>query len=226
MSSICIIPARGGSKRIPKKNIIDFFGRPLISYTIETAIKSNLFDRVVVSTDSLEIKRISELYGAEVPFLRSKKNSNDYATTSNVILESIKQLELNDQSICCIYPTAIFCDGQSLINSYEKLIEGDYSTLVPITQFSYPLDRALKINGSRLTFVNPSKQNTRTQDCEKLYHDCGQWYWISRAKEFNSLYTKNTGYYLVEGHKTQDIDSYVDLEIAKIKYEYLQGFKK
>ena len=225
LDNICIIPARGGSKRIPKKNIIEFFGKPLISYSIEIALSSNLFKRVIVSTDCLEIKKISKQYGAEVPFLRSDKNSDDFSTTSDVILEFIEKLNLKNESICCLYPTAIFCDIFSLNESYNKLIKGNFSTLVPIVQYSYPIERALRIKGNLINFLDENKKNTRTQDCEKLFHDAGQWYWIQNAKRFNTIYTENTGFYIIEENRSQDIDTYVDLELAKIKYEYLQSIK-
>lgn len=227
MNNICIIPARGGSKRIPKKNITDFLGKPLISYSIKTAIKSNLFQRIIVSTDSSEIKEIAESMGAEVPFMRTDKTANDFATTSEVISEVIEKLNLRNEPICCLYPTAVLCDITDLSESFKKLISEDFLSIVPIVRYSYPIERALKIDvNNKLVFLDPSNKNTRTQDCEDLYHDCGQWYWIKSANTFHSIFTENTGFYIIEENKAQDIDNPMDLELAKIKYEFLYNLKK
>ncbi len=162
MHNLAIIPARGGSQRIPKKNIKDFFGKPIIAYTIETALKSGLFDDVIVSTDSQEIADVSKVYGATVPFLRSDINSNSYATLTDVLIEVIhkyseKGIEID--SICCILPTAALITQARLLEAYTTFIEKDFGSVVPVIKFSCPIQRALKSSEGFIKMREPNLQN-------------------------------------------------------------------
>jgi pseudaminic acid cytidylyltransferase len=231
MHNLAIIPARGGSKRIPRKNIKPFLGKPIISYSIEAAIRSNLFDEVMVSTDDEEIAEISIKYGAKVPFFRSNLNSNDYASTFNVMDEVISDYLIRDISFdytCCLYACAPFVNASKLKESFQMLILNEYDSVLPIMPFGFPVQRALKIgNTNRVSFINPEKSLTRSQDLEKFYHDAGQFYWINNLT-FNikkAILTENTGYYLLSELEGQDIDNEVDWKLAELKYELLQSIK-
>ncbi len=179
MSSIAIITARGGSKRIPKKNIKEFCGKPIIAYSIEAALKSELFDEVMVSTDSDEIAKIAIEYGASVPFMRSAENSNDYADTTDVLLEVIKEykrLGKNYESFCCIYPTAPFISSAKLRESKLLLEKEDVLNVVPMVAFSFPPQRGMVLSGEYIKPAYPEHIDKRSQDLETVLHDCGQFY--------------------------------------------------
>jgi pseudaminic acid cytidylyltransferase len=222
-NSIAIIPARGGSKRIPRKNIIDFLGKPIIAYSIEAAIQSNLFDKVMVSTDDEEIAEVAVKYGAEVPFLRSKKNADDYSGTEDVLLEVIeayKKLNFFFDRICCIYPTAVFVTAGNLKKSMLIMEHGNFDTLFPVIRFSLPILRALKAKQGKINMVWPENENKRSQDFEPYFHDAGQFYWIE-TKRFlvnKKLYTENSGFIELSEMEVQDIDNLSDLEIAEFKF--------
>jgi pseudaminic acid cytidylyltransferase len=221
--SIAIIPARGGSKRIPNKNIKRFLGEPIISFTIKAALESKLFDRVMVSTDDLEIQKIALEYGAEVPFLRSEKNADDHATTIEVIAEVIKEYQSigeNFDYACCIYPTAPFTTGERLVHFFNILTENDYDCVFPILEYSYPIQRALILNeDQRIEMVNPEYLETRSQDHEKRYHDAGQFYWFitERLISERKLWTDNTAGILINPMEAQDIDNLDDWRLAELK---------
>lgn len=225
MNNLALIPARIGSQRIPKKNIKDFFGKPIIAYAIELALKSNLFDEVMVSTDSPEIESIVLKYGATVPFLRSEKNSNNFATLADVILEVIqvyKKLNITIDSICCILPTAVLISQKSLLDGYNKFKNDDLSSLIPVLRFAYPIQRALKEDSGLLSFREPEFAVTRSQDMEPYYHDSGQFYWI-KANEIlreKSIFTSKTGYLELAEIEAQDVDTQMDWDILRIKFEY------
>ena len=158
MRKLAIITARGGSKRIPRKNIKPFLGKPIIAYSIEAALQSGIFDTVMVSTDDEEIAEIAKQYGAEVPFLRSAKASNDHATTNDVLLEVLDAYEKIGQSYdfaCCLYPTAPFVTARKLQDAFAKLEASDADTLIPVVAFSYPPKRGLLIRNERLVFEYP-----------------------------------------------------------------------
>ena len=231
MHNLAIIPARGGSKRIPRKNIKSFLGKPIISYSIEAAIRSNLFDEVMVSTDDEEIAEISIKYGAKVPFIRSNSNSNDFASTYDVIDEVSKEYFKRDiffDFTCCLYACAPFVNDSKLKESFQMLISNEYDSVLPIMPFGFPIQRALKIvNNNRITFLNPANSITRSQDLEKLYHDAGQFYWINNLtfKNKKEILTENTGYYMLSELEGQDIDNEVDWKLAELKYELLQSIK-
>ncbi len=230
MKKIAIITARSGSKRIPKKNIKFFLGKPIIAYSIEKAINSKLFDKVMVSTDDKEIADISKNYGAEVPFFRSKKNSDDFSTTPDVlieVLETYKKLNEEFDFGCCIYPTAPLISKKELKKSFDLLISKKYDCVFPILPFSYPIQRALRIeNSEKVEMINPLNYRVRSQDLEKMYHDAGQFYWFNVSKFINKkkLWTNNTGFIIVDEINTQDIDDEMDWRLAEIKYK--NKFKK
>ncbi len=227
MTSIAIIPARGGSKRIPKKNIKAFLGTPIIAYSIQTALDSNLFDRVIVSTDSEEISNIARDLGAEVPFVRSKKNSDDFAGTASVLNEVFDELKKENYSYdygCCIYPTAPFTTSADLRKGLEIMNTKNVQTVFSAVEFDYPIWRSLKIDQHKAIMNWPEFLNSRSQDLPHAYHDAGQWYWYhaEKLKESNALFTENSGVVLLPKEKVQDIDTASDWKIAEMKYQLLQ----
>lgn len=226
MSQIAIITARGGSKRIPRKNIKDFCGKPILAYSIEAALKSNLFDTVMVSTDDEEIAEISKKYGAEVPFYRSEATSNDYATTNDVLLEVLDEYEKRGQHFdlaACIYPTAPFVTAEKLKKAFEELKASDADTLIPVVSFSYPPQRAMVVRDNRLVFFEPKYIDSRSQDLEPHYHDVGQFYAFRTAafKENKKLMLGNILPFIVSELEVQDIDNETDWKIAEMKYKLM-----
>jgi len=224
---IAIITARGGSKRIPGKNIKDFLGKPIIAYSIEAALKSDLFDDVMVSTDDKEIAEISKKYGANIPFLRSKETSNDFATTVEVLIEVINDYKKTGKEFeygCCIYPTAPFINSTVLSDSFKKIIDGKSDSLIPVVRYSYPVQRALRINGNNLLeFISGENKNKRSQDLEAAYHDAGQFYWFktSRFLETKSLISNKSSFIEIPESMCQDIDNEEDWKIAELKYKLI-----
>ena len=179
MGNIAIIPARSGSKRIPDKNIRPFLGKPIIAYSIKSAIDSGIFDSVMVSTDSDEIAKTAKEYGAEVPFLRSAKNANDHATLSNVLIEVIHCYKLKGKeydNICCILPTAPFITGNKIKKGFERLISKKLQSVFPVIEFSYPIQRCLAFDEGKIKMVWNEFLNSRSQDLPKRFHDTGQYY--------------------------------------------------
>jgi len=227
MKSLCVITARGGSKRIPRKNIKDFLGKPIIAYSILSALDSGLFDEVMVSTDDKEIAEIVLEYGAKVPFMRSEKNSDDHATTYDVIKEVInkyKDQKRNFDYLCCFYPTSPLIDSKTLKDGFNLLIEGEYKTAFSVGEYSSPIQRALRSSNGRLEMFHPEFQNSRSQDLEPAYFDAGQFYWFDLAKIKNEqhVYTDNSGLLVLDNDKVQDIDSISDWKLAELKYQMLQ----
>jgi pseudaminic acid cytidylyltransferase len=231
MSNICIIPARGGSKRIPRKNIKTFCGKPIIAYSIEAAINSKLFDEVMVSTDDEEIATIAIQYGAKVPFLRSEENSNDYAGTIDVILEVLQNYNNMDKIFtyaCCIYPTAPLIQINTLTNAYNILLKQNFETVFPITSFSFPILRALQVDErSRVSMIWPENMSKRSQDLAPAYHDAGQFYWmkVSDIQKNKKLYTDYSGVVILNDLDVQDIDNETDWVIAEMKYKFISKGK-
>lgn len=232
MSSIAIITARGGSKRIPRKNIKEFLGKPIIAYSIQAALKSNLFDEVMVSTDDKEIADISVSYGATVPFFRSRKNSDDYASTADVLQEVISEYEKlgrTYQWMCCIYPTAPFITAQKLTDGMNTIQTSHADALIPVVKFSYPPQRSFVLDRNDcLRYKWTEDINKRSQDLEAFYHDAGQFYLIRVDKfmEYTSLVPENTIPYFVKELEVQDIDNEEDWEMAELKYQFMQNGKK
>lgn len=225
--NIAIITARGGSKRIYKKNIRDFCGKPIISYSIEAALMSNQFDEVMVSTDDIEIANISKEYGAEVPFFRSSKNSDDYATTEDVILEVLneyKKRSIEFDYVCCIYPTAPFVNEKKICDCIQLIKENDVEQIIPVVAYSFPPQRCNIIrNDGKLDYKFPQYKKTRSQDLETWYHDAGQFY-VYDVKKFIRCKGECTDFmpYILSEMEVQDIDNEVDWELAEIKYKMLK----
>lgn len=226
MKNIAIITARGGSKRIPRKNIKEFCGKPILSYSIEAALQSKLFDTVMVSTDDQEIADIAIEYGAEVPFFRSEKTSGDFATTNDVLLEVLDEYEKRDKHfdiMTCLYPTAPFVTADKLRKGIQDLIESNADTLIPVVGFSYPPQRAMREVEGYISPVYPENLDARSQDLEKHYHDVGQFY-ITRVKSFRENKKLMVGKILpmyISELEVQDIDNQIDWELAEIKYKLL-----
>lgn len=221
MSNLAIIPARGGSKRIPRKNIKDFLGKPIISYSIEAALDSKLFEEVMVSTDDKEIAEVAKKYGAKVPFMRSSDNADDYATLSDVVAEVKENYSGRGKKfdyICCILPTAPFTTISLLKKGFSLLIDNSVDSVRPITEFSYPIQRAVKMRSGLLEMFWPEEANTRSQDLEPAYHDAGLFYWMNFEKGMKGK--KKMGFELSKS-LVQDIDTIEDWKIAEFKYKYL-----
>lgn len=232
MSNICIIPARGGSKRIPRKNIKEFLGKPIIAYSIEAALESKLFDIVMVSTDDDEIANIAIEYGAEVPFLRSKNTSNDFSTTFEVIEEVLQNYKSKSNQtfdhVCCIYACAPFVTSKRLVEGLNLLKEKDFGTVFPVLEYSCPIQRALKINtNSTVSFVNKEYALVRTQDLEKNFHDTGQYYWLSSKtiSQEKKIIGNNAGCLILSELEAQDIDTFEDWKLAEFKFSYFNAEK-
>lgn len=228
MKNIAIITARGGSKRIPKKNIKEFCGKPIIAYSIEAALNSGMFDEVMVSTDSQEIADIAMQYGANVPFLRSEATSNDFATTRDVLMEVLDEYKKRGEQfdvMCCIYPTAPFITDTKLKNAMEMLEGSDADWLMPVVAYSFPPQRAMVIREGNLEYQYPEYRNTRSQDLEPVYHDCGQFY-VYRTDVFVGE-KEGTGKLIpleMPEEETQDIDNMSDWVLAEIKYKkFIEG---
>lgn len=220
--SVAIILARGGSKRIPNKNIKFFEGEPIINYSIRAAIQSRCFDRVIVSTDDQQIANISEKAGAEIPFYRSKKNSNDEATTSNALVEVINRLDKIYDSFCCIYPTSPLINYENLIYAKKTLLKNNMiDGVIPVCEFSHSPQRSLIKSGDLIKMRYKSWVNTRTQDLQSQYHDAGQFYFLNtkRFLETKNLWNLKLSPLILPESEVQDIDNEIDWEIAKIKFK-------
>lgn len=227
MRAVAIITARGGSKRIPRKNIRHFCGKPILAYSIEAAIASGIFDTVMVSTDDEEIAEIARQYGAEIPFMRSAETSNDYATTNEVVGEVLNEYakigELFD-IVCCIYPTAPLLTADKLKTAVALLKEKDADGVVPVVRFGFPPQRGVIMEEGLLKFRWPEHMLTRSQDLQPFYHDAGQFYCMrteSFLRENRLFMTKTIPLELTE-LEVQDIDNEVDWKIAELKYEMLR----
>lgn len=224
MSRLAIITARGGSKRIPSKNIKPFLGKPILAYSIEAALESGLFDEVMVSTDSEEIANVAKEYGASIPFYRSAKTADDFATTADVLHEVFDEYEKrgkNFEVACCIYPTAPFVTDKKLSDAVEKLENSDMDTVFPVVPFSFPPQRGMVINDGKLVFDKPEYMNSRSQDLTPLYHDAGQFYAfrVEAFRNHNNLMEGNIMPYVLPEMEVQDIDNMSDWKIAEIKYQ-------
>lgn len=227
MRTIAIITARGGSKRIPRKNIKEFLGKPIIQYSIEAAINSGIFDEVMVSTDDREIADIAIKAGAKVPFMRSKATANDYATTADVLLEVLSEYEKRGESfeyMACLYPTAPFVNADKLKNAYKKMIDNNANVVMPVVRFSFPPQRCLVMNGEFAKYKWPENFNSRSQDLQPMYHDCGQFYFynIEAYKKCRGQFLEGIVSIEMSESEVQDIDNEEDWKIAEIKYQMLK----
>ena len=226
--NIAIIPARGGSKRIPRKNIKFFFDKPIIAYSILAALESGLFDEIMVSTDDDEIAEIAIKYGAKVPFMRSEKNSDDLATTTDVLIEVLDYYEsvcnLKFDLACCIYPTSPLVQIKHLKKGHELILEKQFDSVFPIVAFSFPIWRGITIDNQNLVSMQwPEFYNARSQDLKTIYHDAGQWYWfnIDAIRIERKLYMDRSYGLILEDTEVQDIDNLVDFKLAELKYQLL-----
>ncbi len=224
MKTLAIITARGGSKRIPRKNIKDFNGKPIMAYSIEAAVGSGVFDKVMVSTEDDEIADIARHYGAEVPFMRSEKTSDDYATTSDVLREVIERYadmgEVFDIA-ACLYPTAPFITPARIKEAVDMLKTSDADTVIPVVRFSFPPQRAMEIRDGYLQFRQPEYIDARSQDLEPHYHDAGQFY-VFRTSSFlknNELVAGKILPMELTEMEVQDIDNPIDWQLAELKYK-------
>ncbi len=221
---LAVIPARGGSKRIPRKNIKNFFGKPIIAWSIDVAIQSGCFDRVVVSTDDEEIANISRSHGAEVPFSRPSELSGDKATTIPVIAHAIewfKSEKLELSSVCCIYPTAPLLRPADLLRGFNMLVETGSDYAFSVCAYDYPIQRALRITGdNKVEMFSSEYIDARSQDIEKAYHDAGQFYWGTTEAwlEQRPIFSKNSTAIVLPSYLVQDIDTEDDWIAAELKY--------
>lgn len=225
MNNLCVIPARGGSKRISRKNVKDFLGKPIIAYSIEAAQQTGLFDDIMVSTDDEEIARTSENYGACIPFLRSQENANDHAGLADVLVEVMTTYKNNNKvfdNICCILPTAPLTTPLRIKEAYHLLIHGNWDSVVPVVEFSYPIFRALEYGEKeRIKMIWPEYLYSRSQDLKPAYHDSGSFYWVkwdAFLSERKFFCTNGTGI-VVSELEVQDIDTMTDWKMAELKYE-------
>ncbi len=223
--NICIIPARGGSKRIPKKNIKPFCGKPLIAYSIETALQSKLFDKVLVSTDSDEIADVAKDYGAEVQ-MRPKELADDYTGTWDVIehvLKTLKEAGESYEYVCTVYATAPFLQTKYLKEGYEKLKNSDACRSFSVTSMPFPIQRTFKITkDERCQMFWPENYNKRSQDLEEAYQDAGQFYWEKiGCKSDDVFFGKDSIPIVLPRHLVQDIDTMEDFERAELMYKAL-----
>lgn len=226
MENIAIITARGGSKRIPRKNIKPFLGKPILEYSIEAALKTELFDEVMVSTDDEEIAQAALKAGAKVPFLRSAGTANDFATTAEVIgevLDKYARRGITFCHACCIYPTAPFVTPEALKEAMHLLEQEQVDSVIPVVKFSFPPQRCVVIRNGRLVPKWPENMRKRSQDLEPLYHDCGQCYCLNveSFRRQRAVWMENVVPFVQEERMVQDIDTLEDWEIAEIKYRII-----
>ena len=228
--SIAIIPARGGSKRIPRKNIKDFYGKPLISYSIEVALASKLFDKVIVTTDDEEIATIAKRYGAVVPFLRPKELADDFTGTEDVINHTLEYLQENNEVydyVCTIYATAPLLQVKYLREGFEKLKASNAINSFSSTSMPFPIQRTFKLNSDRrCEMFSPEHYMTRSQDLEEAYQDAGQFYWKRLATESKEImFGKDSIPIILPRHLVQDIDTLEDWGRAEVMYKVLEEMK-
>jgi pseudaminic acid cytidylyltransferase len=221
---LCVIPARGGSKRIPRKNIRMFAGKPILAYSIDAALKTGLFDRVMVSTDDPEIGEVSQSFGAEVPFLRPRNLADDHTGTNAVVKQAIEWHAVRGTTVthtCCLYATAPFVQADHLIAAYQRLVDSGKSFVFSVTSYPFPIQRALRINGQgEVEAMYPEFRNTRSQDLEPALHDAGQFYW-GRAEAFLGevpVFSSASLPLVLPPHLVQDIDTEEDWERAELMY--------
>lgn len=230
MSKLALIPARGGSKRIPRKNIKIFDEKPIISYSITAALKSGLFQEVMVSTDDKEIGEVAKAFGASVPFFRSNNNANDHAGLFEVIEEVIscyRQQQKEFEYVCCILPTAPFVTDVKLKNAFEIFCQSDAAALLTVSRFHFPIQRALKIEEGKAVMFYPENYQTRSQDLVPAYHDAGQFYWIRSGlldTLMGNLFHSAVTFEISEA-ESQDIDTMEDWTIAELKYRIINSQK-
>tara|TARA_B110000211_G_C14083019_1_gene555446 strand:+ start:1108 stop:1794 length:687 start_codon:yes stop_codon:yes gene_type:complete len=226
--NIAIIPARGGSKRIPRKNIKEFHGKPMIAYSIEAAVNSQCFDKIIVSTDDAEIAEIAIKHGAEVPFIRPDNISDDYATTLDVIKHAVEFTESQNwavKNVCCIYATAPFLIPEFIQRGFIELTSANIDYAFSATSFPFPIQRALRLNDEQcVEMFQPEHFNTRSQDLEEAYHDAGQFYWGTAEAfiEKKAIFGSNSKAILLPRKRVQDIDTPEDWDLAEALYRVIE----
>ena len=229
--NIAIIPARGGSKRIPNKNIKEFNGKPIIAYSIEAAVNSLCFDKVIVSTDDLEIAAVSKSYGAEVPFMRPAELSDDYQGTTPVIAHAINWLKLHNEvpkQVCCIYATAPFIRADDIKRGHQILEETQCDFAFSVTNYAFPIQRSVRItDDNRVEMFDATSFNIRSQDLEEAYHDAGQFYWGLSESWLTQkmIFSRDSAPVNLPRYRVQDIDTQEDWERAEIIFKLLQQWK-
>jgi len=222
MTRVAVIPARGGSKRIPRKNIKPFYGKPMIAWSIEAAIKSAMFDRIIVTTDDEEIANIAREYGAEVPFIRPPELSDDYAGTTEVIAHSIEALAkigVVAEDVCCIYATAPFVRASDIIESYRVFTSADWNYCFTVTDFPAPIFRSFKRTPEGgIDMFYPEHFKTRSQDLPEAFHDAGQFYWGKAAAwtQAKVIFSERSYGFLIPRWRVQDIDTLDDWQRAEL----------
>jgi pseudaminic acid cytidylyltransferase len=227
--NIAVIPARGGSKRIPRKNIKEFCGKPMIAWSIEAAQKSNCFERIIVSTDDNEIADIAQNHGAEVPFVRPESLANDYAGTIPVIRHAVEWLVAHGEkpeNVCCLYATAPFVRSQDLKRGLEMLQAQECDYVFSVTSFPFPIQRAIRIiQEQRVEMFQPEHFITRSQDLEEAYHDAGQFYWGTAQAWLDEkpLFSNRSVPLILPRHRVQDIDTLEDWQRAEWLFKALQA---
>ena len=223
--TICIIPARSGSKRIKNKNIKHFGGKPIISYAIRLAQSSGLFKRIVVTTDSHKISKIAKKYGAEVPFLRSKKLANDFTPLADVLVDCIKRISSQETKYhFCLLPTTTLILKKDLINSFKKIKKIDFDHLSSVSEYDASPYRALKFVGkNRIEFNSKKFALTRSQDLPKLCRSSGTFY-IYRTKsllKYNRKLPRKSTYYFIDKYRSIDIDTKSDFKFAEFIFKFI-----
>jgi pseudaminic acid cytidylyltransferase len=218
---LAVIPARGGSKRIPRKNIKSFCGKPMIAWSIEAVLQSGCFDRIVVSTDDAEIAEVARNHGADVPFIRPPELSDDHTGTIPVIAHAVEWMNRNSTTVdlaCCIYATAPFLKAEDLQQGLNLQKQSGADYVLAVTSFAFPIQRAIRIStDSRVEMFNPDNFNTRSQDLEEAFHDAGQFYW-GQAKawlEKKPVFSSNSVPIVLPRYRVQDIDTIEDWERAE-----------
>lgn len=230
MKRLAIIPARGGSKRIPNKNIKEFCGKPIIAYSIEAAINSGVFDEVMVSTDNQDIATIAESWGALVPFMRSKKTSDDFATTASVIIEVISRYRnknINFDVGCCIYPTAPLVSPELLRSALVKMESERTSSIFSVTDVSNTVWRSIIVQNEKVQYLFPEFSSTRSQDLPLAFQDAGMFYFFNpnALERSGNLVQPTSSHFLIDSMHAQDIDDENDWRIAECKYKLLKGLE-
>ena len=218
---VAIIPARGGSKRIHRKNIKEFLGKPMIEWAIDLARESQIFDKIIVTTDDKEIALVAENSGADVPFMRPKSLSDDLTPTVPVIAHAVRKLLSVGWPVkfaCCIYPGSPFLDTADLIKALDLIANGDAKFVYPVAEYAHPVQRAMRqLSGGSMQFLNPQCETTRTQDLETLYHDAGQFYWGTKDAwlEEQKMHSNGIGL-VIPNWRVVDIDNLDDWKRAEL----------
>lgn len=230
--NLCVIPARGGSKRIPRKNIRNFSGKPMIAWSIEAAIASKLFERIIVSTDDTEIAQIAIKHGAEVPFVRPSELADDHTPTIPVIAHAIQwfaQVQLSVEYTCCIYATAPFVNSDDIKRAYQKLVSSNCDYVFTVTSYPFPIQRAIRIlENDRIDMFQPEHALTRSQDLEDSYHDAGQFYWgKSEAWTLGMMiFGSNSAPWILPRYRVQDVDNAEDWARAEWLFRAMKDQSK